>query len=146
MFGVIDWFKNYALVLLAVVALAGWATAGVQTYRVSGIQLAQRTDLLKATEEARAKEQEWQLIYKETADAKEASLRALATERDTLLVSLRDRPARLPEAARAACAGTSGRELSGRDAEAFVGLAARADRTRAALDACQKREAALAAP
>lgn len=50
---------------------------------------------------------------------------------------LRERPDRLPEPARAACAGATGRELSGQDATLLVELAADADRLRAALGQCQ---------
>lgn len=47
-----------------------------------------------------------------------------------------ERPADLPEIARAACQGTTGAELSRPDAEFLVGEAARADEQRAGLDAC----------
>ena len=52
------------------------------------------------------------------------------------LERLRKRPERLPESARAACEGATGRELSGTDAAFLVREPARADELRAALTAC----------
>lgn len=49
---------------------------------------------------------------------------------------LRSRPGRVSEGARPGCQGATGAELSRRDAEFLVRLAARADRLRAALAAC----------
>ncbi len=46
------------------------------------------------------------------------------------------RQRRMPEDSRAECAGTTGAELSDRDATAFIRLAARADKHRAALKSC----------
>jgi hypothetical protein len=54
----------------------------------------------------------------------------IVAERDRALASLRNRPERLPEAARAACSGSTGAELSRGDAEDLVRLAARADELR----------------
>lgn len=53
------------------------------------------------------------------------------------LVGLRNRPERLPEPARAACQGSTGRELSQSDAGFLTRLASEADDLRAALDQCQ---------
>ena len=52
------------------------------------------------------------------------------------LERLRKRADRIPEAARANCAGSAGSELSGEDASFLVREAARADELRAALKAC----------
>ena len=57
----------------------------------------------------------------------------------TALNSLRDRPAvRLPEAARAACAGATGAELSRPDSEFLIREAARADSLAGDLRACKR--------
>ena len=56
----------------------------------------------------------------------------------TALNSLRDRPAvRLPEAARAACAGATGKELARPDAEFLVRYAADAAQLQSDLRACK---------
>ncbi|MCB6184305.1 hypothetical protein LIN78_12190 [Leeia sp. TBRC 13508] len=52
------------------------------------------------------------------------------------LVSLHNRPSRMPETARAHIKGTAGSELSREDASFLVGESARADRLQAALKAC----------
>jgi hypothetical protein len=97
---------------------------------------------LTESESARLRERAQQIDTSRIRDEKDAEIRHVASERDAALAaSMRDRRARLSEAARAACAGSTGRELSDRDAAAFIGLAARADTIRAELDACQKREA-----
>jgi hypothetical protein len=93
--------------------------------------------LLKATEQARKIEHALQ----EKADGirieGEAARRRIAGELERARDGLRQRAERLPEAARPACAGSTGAELSRRDADAALRLAARADELRAALQACQ---------
>ena len=134
----LSFLNPYVLLALLLCCGSGYGVGRISQYRSDKAE--QTAALLKATQEARAKEQEWGVIYKETTDAKETELRAVAVERDSALLRLRQRPQRLPEVARAACAGTTGRELSERDAEAFTRLAARADTIRAELGACQARE------
>lgn len=84
----------------------------------------------RATEDDLRKTLEGQ---RETSDAKleEANVRL----RDALERLLK-RPERLSDAARAACKGTTGAELSGRDAAAFERLAARAQRVQVELERC----------
>lgn len=135
---------SYAWPIAASTGIAMLGTIGVQAYQIRGLKLEAAQSLAKATQAARTKEQEWAIIYQETTNAKETELRSVAAERDRALAGLRNRPReRLPSAALASCAGSTGRELSERDAAAFIGLAARADTIRAELDACQKREQAL---
>lgn len=67
----------------------------------------------------------------------ESQLRSISGRLADALVSLHNRPARLPEPARAACAGATGAELSGPDAAFLEREAARADTLRAALARCQ---------
>jgi hypothetical protein len=95
------------------------------------------------TNEARRIEQRAATHRQETEDALSAELRGVNARLADALERVRQRPERLPEAARAACAGSTGRELSGRDAAAFERLAARADTIRAELAACQAREQPL---
>ena len=70
-------------------------------------------------------------------NAYESQLRSISGRLADALVSLHNRPARLPEPARAACAGATGAELSGPDAAFLEREAARADTLRAALARCQ---------
>lgn len=98
-------------------------------------------DALTQSETARLRERAAQANHQRIQDGKDAKLRAAASDRNGLLRELRDRPDRLPDEARAACPGTSGRELSRGDAEVLVGIAERAERYRILLDACQQREA-----
>jgi TolA-binding protein len=71
----------------------------------------------------------------------ENRLRTVGRQRDAAYASLRDRPERpaVPASGGAAqaCQGATGRELSRPDAAFLVGLAARADELRAALERCQ---------
>ena len=101
--------------------------------------------LLAATEAARRTEHQMQ----EKADAArtqaEAARRRLAADLERARDELRERAARLPEAARPACVGATGAELSQRDADFLVRQAARADELRAHLDACQAWAAAVTA-
>lgn len=101
-----------------------------------------RHGLEKAQQERRRQEEVLREAY---AHASQAWSAALADSRDrarSLERIVRDRPARLPEPARAACAGASGAELSQPDAGFLVGEAARADELAIALRACQARERA----
>lgn len=94
---------------------------------------------LAATEAARAKETMWQGVVNETAKNYQAKVAGVRRNLDVALDSLRDRPERpgnLPDHPRADCAGASGAELSGADAEFLAREAARADEQRAGLDAC----------
>jgi hypothetical protein len=133
----LDWIKSYALAGALIVAAGGLAWGGIQTYRIRGMELEAAQALAKATQAAREKEAEWQLIYKETNDVKESELRSVAADRDRALASLRNRPReRLPQTP-AACAGASPAALSEQDAGVVVRLAAEADELRANYAACR---------
>lgn len=134
----------YLWLAVLMMMAASYGTGRFQQYKSDKAEHTQA--LLKATNEARLKEQEWQERTLEIANEKEAELRSIAAERDRFASELRKRPNRLPEAARPACSGATGAELSSRDAEFLTGLAARADEFRAHLDACQKREAVVGVP
>lgn len=74
-------------------------------------------------------------------DEQDAKYRDIAARLSVALDSLQNRPDRRPDAASdtSTCAGTSGAELSRPDGRFLEGEAARADRIRAALDACYRQ-------
>ena len=129
--------------LAALLALAV-AAAGIQTIRLKALQASTANALAEAVTDARTQESLWQTTLSKVRDEKDAELRTVAAARDAALASVRNRRARLPEAARAACEGATGRELSDRDAEVALRIAARADELRAELAACYRREDAIA--
>jgi hypothetical protein len=89
---------------------------------------------------AREKEQELQKEHNNVANQLRAENERIVSRLDDALEQLRSRPSRLPEPARTACTGSSGAELSREDAGFLAREAARADKLRAELDACYKRE------
>jgi hypothetical protein len=94
---------------------------------------------LAATEAARVKENQWQGVINATSKAYLTRITGIRGDLDAALDSLRSRPPRagnLPDHPRADCAGATGAELSGPDAEFLAREAARADEQRAGLDAC----------
>lgn len=127
--------------LAAALALAAAYGAGrFQQWRADEREaIAARAELV---EKARQTEQNLRDDMGVLEDVKNAEIRRVAAQRDAAVRELRNRPERMPEAARPACAGATGAELSGRDAEFLTGLAARADELRAELGACQRRERA----
>lgn len=96
--------------------------------------------LVIAEQAKQARLQEQDLQQKADENAKQALTKqaAIQSKLNIALNSLRDRSARLPKTARANCAGSTGAELSGRDATAFTRLAARADEVRLGLESCYK--------
>jgi len=89
------------------------------------------------TEKTRETERIWQGAYNEASKTYLARIGTINDRLHIALDGLRDRPDRpMPEAPRADCKGATGAELSGRDAGFLEGLAARANRHRAALEAC----------
>ena len=94
---------------------------------------------LKATLQARAKEQMWQETVNGTARNYEIKLAGVRRNLDTALDSLRDRPERPATGGQAAGTGQScatGTSLCRQDSEFLVREAARADTIRAGLEAC----------
>lgn len=91
-------------------------------------------DYGELVEQLRVQEYERQETY-------EQRISTVGSQRDAAFASLRDRPERpaVPASGGAAeaCKGATGRELSRPDAALLVGLAARADELRAALERCQ---------
>lgn len=130
---------NPTVWLVALALMAGSYGAG-RWQQYQSDRKDQVAELLKESEKARQTEQNLHDDYGVLNDLKDQELRRVATERDRAVAGLRSRPERLPDTAKAACAGSSGAELSRPDAEAFTGLAADADEVRTQLDACQARE------
>lgn len=96
----------------------------------------ERADAIAA---ARIKEKHLQEAYDAATKKQAARLVGVQRTLDTALDSLRDRPERpagVPDTARADCAGGNGAELSGEDARFLSREAARADGLRAGLEAC----------
>lgn len=101
---------------------------------------AQADKIAELMAQALATESTWKGKAHELHRAREIEVGNIAAALDAAERRLRDRPARradLPEAARAACAGSTGAELSGEDGRFLAGEAARANQLRAALAECQ---------
>jgi hypothetical protein len=126
--------------LAAVLALLA-AYAGGRWHQYKADQKDIAASALTQSETARLRERSMQVTQQRIQDEQAARLRSIDARLAAALQRLRDRPGRLPEPARAACAGATGAELSGPDGSFLAGEAARADVLRAALDACQRREA-----
>lgn len=136
---IFDPVKSYATYLLLALAAAGWATAGLQTYRVRGLKLEKAEAIVKAVEAARAKESEWSLLYKETSDVQAQTLRNIAAERDAALLGLRNRPReRLPQTPQS-CLGASPAALSAEDSAVVIGWGAEFDTLRANYADCKAK-------
>lgn len=133
---------NSWLILAVVLALGGtWLAGdwhGHKTERTTWEARIQK-ERADAAEQARAVEREQQ---KEITDAMAKQYWDQVAVADGLAADLErlrnrpERPAGVPQAPRADCQGANGAELSGADARFLAGLAARADRLRAALAAC----------
>jgi hypothetical protein len=128
---------------LALAALIGFYAWFVHSQRQIGAQACKAevaAVTLKATQEARDKEANWQTDIQAQQEVHDEELRRIASVRDAALRGLRNRAGqRLPATSSCSADGTgaTGAQLSGPDAEAFAGLAADADRTAADLRTCQ---------
>ena len=94
---------------------------------------------LKATKDARAKEQMWQGVVNETAKNYEIKVAGVRRSLDTALNGLRDRPERprdLPATARVDVKDCNGAELARSHAEFLERYAAAAATQDAGLEAC----------
>lgn len=137
---ILVWFQKFWIELVAAVICGvllfflGWQTgasrkqhawdvATAKAYQVAAEEAAELAQTISDTEKKHAEE-----------------INAVTAARDAAIASLRNRPARLPAAAAATCAGSTGSELSRPDSEFLVGLAARADSIATDLTACYARE------
>jgi uncharacterized protein HemX len=144
-------FLSAPMFYAALCALIGALCLGVGIHeRHKGYEQAQLEFAAARAEqehEARMFEQARATKLQEIDDVKATELRSITARADALASELRSRPYdRVPSASQASCSGGSGAELSGRDAQFLVGLAARADSLRAELGACQERERAGSRP
>lgn len=98
---------------------------------------AQVAATLKATQEARQVEANWQTNLEAQQELNHEELAKVAAARDAALLSLRNRPASVPAAARSTAVCGTGATLYRDDSELLVREAARADELRAALGNCQ---------
>lgn len=124
---------------LPLLAVFGVAAAGFTGYRIGAkVTLADwRAAELHAVDRARKIEEAQGRRQTEIENVLQRDRDRIASDRDDALRELRNtRRERLPEAARTACQGATGRELAGRDAEVLTGYAARAETLRKALEAC----------
>jgi hypothetical protein len=133
------WVKAAAAGIGATLLVAAGFFAG--THWVSAQwdrEKAQRAEAL-ATKTSQAMEDSRRMAVAQRVkdNAYELQIRRTGARLADALERLRDRPERLPEPARAACAGATGAQLSGRDAAFLERFAARANELRAALARCQ---------
>jgi hypothetical protein len=133
--------KSYVMAGALALAAAGWTAAGVQTYRIRGIELDAAEKRATDMESARLKERAQQIDTSRIRDEKDDQIRQVAAERDRFASELRKRADRLPETSRASCAGATGAELANPDARFLEGYGAFARSLQVELHACQKREA-----
>lgn len=129
----IPWKLVGILALIAGVWFHGWNTRDKRAIREN---LQVELDARDAADKAEVKIRE-----KADADIKKltAEKAGIASRLDATVARLRDNGApRLPEAARTACIGATGAELSGPDGSVLAEIAARSNRFRADLATCEK--------
>lgn len=104
-------------------------------------QLRQKDDYITRLRDANEQIEVMRNQERDRQETYEAQIRRVGSQRDAAIASLRNRPERAAvpaaDAGAEACAGASGAALSRPDAAFLVGLAARADELRAALERCQ---------
>lgn len=125
-----------ALWLVALAMLAGAYGMG-RWGQFQSDSKAQVAATLKATQEARETEAKWQTNLEAQQELNHEELAKVAAARDAALLSLRNRPASVPTAARSTAACGTGATLYRDDSEFLVREASRADELRAALGNCQ---------
>jgi hypothetical protein len=131
-----------AILVALALALAGAFFSGWFASK-SSTQKELQHAIEKADKERRRQEEVLRGAYASASAAWAAALEVNRDRARALERIVRDRPPRLPEPARAACAGASGAELSSPDSGFLIREAARADDAVAALRACEARERAV---
>jgi hypothetical protein len=148
-------FFNPWVLLTLVLGLLGAFGGGYYTGEKSGRAVVQQAwdkekadqyaDFARRQEEARKREQELQANADQLRREKDAEIRNVNARATALANSLRDRTERPTEAGglsktpRSGSAACSGKELYREDGEFLAGIAAEADRLKAALDQCTKQ-------
>lgn len=134
------WLSPTALLMALATGVGGYTAGRVQQYYDDREDY--RVAALEASAKARETETELRNTHKETEDDLKQKLAEAADRERDLSDELRKRPSRLPPAARAACAGSTGAELSNGDGQFLTWYAARARATQLELEACYAREEA----
>jgi hypothetical protein len=132
------WLSPTALMLMAAVGASCYGAGRVQQYYNDRED--HRVEMLEAQIAADKVTNDLEAKHKLTAGVLQDELNTANARSVALADELRKRPDRLPPAARAACKGSTGAELSGRDAAAFARLGDRARLLQLELAACYKRE------
>lgn len=120
--------------------LAAWAGITIWTTATKVERQRWESATLDRERQTRETERELQRFNQGAQNVKDAEYRRIAARLSDAMRELRSRPDRLPEAARAACEGSSGKELAGPDAGFLSGYSADAARLQADYDACADRE------
>jgi TolA-binding protein len=138
---VVGWFACVGLVVGGAYAWGHHRGYGELKSEWDAQQLRQQKDYADRLSDYAEQLEQLRIETSQRQETYEDRLRTVGRQRDTALAGLRDRAERpaVPASGGAAqaCAGASGRELSRPDATFLVGLAARADELRAALERCQ---------
>jgi hypothetical protein len=124
--------------------LASYCTGRWQQH--SADQAAQAVAVAQANADARERERLAQKAVNKSKEIRDAEFETINSRLVAAVSELRRRAVRLPEAARAACKGATGAELSNPDGRFLAGEAARADKLRAALAECQAYADTLGPP
>ena len=132
------WLSPAAIVMAMAAGLGGYSAGRVQQYYSS--EAAYKVAALEAKIAADKVTKDLDDKHKLTNGALQDELKTVRDRASDLADELRKRPDRLPPAARAACKGSTGAELSGRDAAAFARLGDRARAIQLELQACYARE------
>ncbi len=120
--------------------LATWGGITIWTTATNVERQRWQSATIDRERQTRETERELQRFNQGAQNAKDAEYRRIAARLSAALHELRSRPERLPEAARAACEGSSGKELAAGDAGFLSGYSADAARLQADYDACSDRE------
>lgn len=124
-----------ARIIACLVALVVSFCGGLRTMAVIRDER-EHTAQLEALKQQEVQRQNWANEVAAARSEKDEELRTVNARLADALVRLRKRPERLPEPARQACEGATGRELAAGDAEFLSRYAARAAEQEAALSEC----------
>lgn len=126
---------NPYIIIAVIIAVIGAAVAGYSKGRHDEYA-AQQIEIMKKINDARVVENKLQGEIDALNQNHATALDDVNSRLADALERLRQRPARLPEATRAECKGTTGRELSSADAGFLERLAARAETLRQEVIRC----------
>lgn len=126
---------------LAAIALLAGSYGSGRWHQYRSDLKAQAEAKLTESESARLRERAAQVNTQRITDAKETANRDRVARLAAELERMRKRPDRLPEPARAACAGSTGAELAAPDGGFLARYGAYARSIQLELEACQQREA-----